>query len=222
MNALLDLRGVSRTEINEAVLSDRPTAEGPGLALLSAYQTQWLDLDVAEARQYLAVVPDFVQYARLLSSGRFQEFLDLGGARFDSMRALVMAGLRSAPSALGLARLEFWAVARLLLLHDLSMLSGWFKGRAVLHPYLTDLAVAAGAHEFLADWGTLKSASLLGCRRGIWTRHAPYTLSALAAGRVKAEVLLYRDAPGAVAGRLAVESARADSHFRDTEFIPVP
>ncbi|HTL11748.1 MAG TPA: hypothetical protein VL588_04635 [Bdellovibrionota bacterium] len=218
MSLPLDLRGATRDSINRSILS----GDEPPFLILSAYQTQWIDLDVAESRHYVAVVPDYLHYARLLSTARFQEFLDLGGTRLESARALALAGLRSAPALLGLLRLEFWSVARLLLLHDISMLSGWFKGRVVLHPYLTDLAVAAGRGEFLRDWLTLRRSALIDCNRGVWTRRAPATLSLLAAHRAPCGVFVYDELPRDDDTRLAVQSAKADPLFHGTEFIGVP
>lgn len=215
LNVILDVRGQPKEGINRLLAGQEESTS----IFVAAYQTQWLDPDVAEAGNFVAIVPDIVRYDRILAEGRLGDFLNLGSTRLESARALLLAGTHSLKSTLSLARQDYWAVARALLMYDLSMLSGWYKGGIVLHSRLTDLALALQKRDLLEDWLGLRRATVDGCRRGFWTEQLPLALSLLSQWNLRPQVLVHSQSPGDEGTRLAASAAAEDPVFQGTELL---
>jgi NADH dehydrogenase len=89
-------------------------------------------------------VPSFLPKARLLSERRYMTVLKEMGAR-----GLIAGGFRAAsvlPSEHGLT---FWTAAIALIAAELAGLPRRFQGTVMLHPYITDLAIALERYEQL-------------------------------------------------------------------------
>jgi hypothetical protein len=211
----LDLRSLERTEFNRLIVDQ----EQKYTLLVTAYQTQWLDHDVAEANTFVVVLPDIIRYGRLLTTGRFREFLELSGSWLETFRAAAVAGVKSGSTPLSALRQEFWTVARGLMHYDITLISGWFKGRALLHPYLSDLALSLGRREIFDAWLNTEAASLLECRRGIWTQQAPMALSLFSDWSISPDAVLYQSSDLDQDTELAVETAAEGPFYKQTEFL---
>jgi len=86
----------------------------------------------------MLVVPDFLYYARLASTGQPRQILEMPRSIqrvIKSGIACIPTGVRSFP---GLATGQFWAAAEALLAYDLGLLERGFQGEVVLHNNLTD------------------------------------------------------------------------------------
>lgn len=118
--------------------------------LLTAWQwVAWGSMGSRPGDSRLVVmVPDFLHYARLISTGRAKEIPQLPG----SYVAVMKAGVRCVPTGMrnlgGIARGDFWAGAEALLAYDMGLLAG-FSGEVVLHSNVADFAWVFEREEFL-------------------------------------------------------------------------
>jgi predicted dehydrogenase/nucleoside-diphosphate-sugar epimerase len=101
-------------------------------------------LDKIDSTRLRVTVPSFLPKARLLSERRYATVVKEMGAR-----GFIAAGLRAAsvlPSERGLT---FWTAAVALVAAELAQLPGGYKGTVMLHPYITDLAIALERYDQL-------------------------------------------------------------------------
>jgi hypothetical protein len=102
------------------------------------------------SRRFIVMVPDFLYYARLISTGQAKEIPRLPGSLFS----LVRSGIRCVPTGIKelphLARGEFWAGAEALLTYDLGLLDRKFSGQVVLHYNLSDFTWLFEKERFLS------------------------------------------------------------------------
>ena len=154
----------------------------------------------------VVVVPDFLYYARLASTGQAAKIARLPASLLD----IVWSGVASAPSLLkqmpSLAKGEFWAGAFALLAYDLGLLKG-FRGEVILHSNLSDFLWLFDRWDFLERYAKLASAK----RPGIATQQLAMGLSCCSRWKILPERFIY---PKSADGK---ETALID-FARDHEF----
>lgn len=138
MRLRVDLRDQPVDELDAAV------AEFPETVMFLITAWQWSSWNPANqfklSSRMMVMVPDFLYYARLVSTGQANEIARLPG----SVKNLILSGLACVPMGFKelprLARGEFWAGAEALLTYDLGLLNQRFQGDVVLHFNLADFA----------------------------------------------------------------------------------
>src|SRR5574337_1101044 len=99
----LDLRDLERADFNRMIVHQ----EQRYTLLVTSYQTQWLDQDVAESNPFVVVLPDIHRYERMLASGKYKEFLRLGGSWLEAARAATFAGFKRRSKPVSAIHQEF-------------------------------------------------------------------------------------------------------------------
>lgn len=141
MKLQVDLRPVPATEFVGA-MDKLPS--GVSLLITAWQWTLLKKSDNQRARQatgrITVMVPDFLQYARLASTGQAAQILRLPA----SMGNVMTAGLACVPDGVALlpslATGKFWAAAQAMTAYDLGLLGRDFSGEVALHYNLTDFA----------------------------------------------------------------------------------
>jgi predicted dehydrogenase len=89
-------------------------------------------------------VPDFLSQSRLLSNGRYLDVV-----RGMGLRGILRAGLMVGTVVAAQRKLTFWGAALGLLAADLEKLPPDYDGTILIHPYLTDFALALRQYDML-------------------------------------------------------------------------
>lgn len=89
------------------------------------------------AQDLRVTVPNFLRQTRWINEKRYLDVL-----RSFGPRGVVRAGLVATPAVARERGVGFWAAAGALLAGDLARVPASFEGTLLLHPYLTDLALA--------------------------------------------------------------------------------
>lgn len=122
------------------------------------------------------VLPDFVRYARLLSTGQFRSFLTGPGNFVQIMKSLTGLGLQAIKNLPGCAKQDFWCVASALLKYDMAQLPGNFHGTLLLHDSIGDFAWLFEREEIFR----LLTRSSKKCKVGVLTQQPAKACSGLA------------------------------------------
>ncbi len=166
-------------------------------------------------RETIAVVPDFLEYARLLSVGQGRQLI----ARAGGLKSIWGAALRAAWSVarcpIRAATTDFWLVAEALLRFDLALLRD-FHGAVVLHPYLTDFAVGLQCEKFMKLFFHLARPWQY---VGVWTYQFPSTMSTLARLGLKPAAVVFSTAQRDSATRQALSETRENPLFSNTTYL---
>ncbi|MCX7625797.1 MAG: hypothetical protein N2Z21_06260 [Candidatus Sumerlaeaceae bacterium] len=166
-------------------------------------------------RDVVAVVPDFLEYARLLSVGQFGQLLAKAGTRYNLARALLAAACAALRHPTPAAGSDFWLVAQALLRFDLALLR-MFHGVVVLHPYLTDFALSLGRDDFLAHFAHQAARWQYW---GVWTYQLPLALSALMRLGLSPSAVIFATAQRDIDSQFALAAARKNALFSSTHFL---
>lgn len=166
-------------------------------------------------RDVVAVVPDFLEYARLLSVGQVGQLLAKAGTRSNLARAVFAAASAVLRRPTFSAASDFWLVAEALLRFDLALLR-MFHGVIVLHPYLTDFAVCLGKDDFI---GRFARHAARWQYWGLWTYQLSPALSALARLGVSPNAIIFATGQHDDASLYALAEARKNPLFADTHFL---
>lgn len=112
------------------------------IPVLTASQLNKLNqlTDDIRVQNSVVIVPNFLHYARLLSTGQFKSFLLSPGRIGSIFKGLFSIGLRVLKNPLGAAKQDFWTVAQVLLSFDLSQIPSNFQGTFLLHDSIGDFA----------------------------------------------------------------------------------
>lgn len=181
MNLRIDLRDTKVTELDGAVLSFPEHV----FFLITAWQwSAWRSHGQKNdvSARLLVMVPDFLYYARLVSTGQAKTIPRLPA----SIPRLIKTGISCVPTGVthlpGLARGRFWDAAEAMLAYDLGLLERSFSGEVILHYNLSDFAWSFERQSFLSayknktkgrvGWGIATqqiSAALSSCAR--WGLH---------------------------------------------------
>jgi hypothetical protein len=162
-------------------------------------------------------VPDFLTYARLLSTGQAGQVARMPG----SIVRVALAGLRVAPSVLRhplrAAKKDFWVVAGTLLRYDLALLPAWHCGPVLLHAQVFDMALALDHRDFVRQ--ALAVMARGGRQVGVHTQQLPAALSCLERWRCRLDVLSALWLHGDRDGRMALQSARLGGGFQGVSLV---
>jgi hypothetical protein len=204
-----------RNEAADAQLSERllglTNNEG---AYLCAWQLSalpaatWLSLG---GDRLVVTVPDFLNYARLLNTGQARTLMNLPGSAAKSMVAGMAAGIPSMPKLLRLAKMDFWAIAGVLLRYDLQLLPRDFAGSVCLHSHLTDFACAFEREDFIRMFYKLAGRS---GPAGFHTQQLAATASCLTRWSIPAQLLSVLCASGDRDGFVALQAATSSGPLR--------
>lgn len=162
------------------------------------------------------VAPDFLNYARLLSTGQARAMLALaGGVSSVTKAALNVAPLILANPRRAVAQ-DFWLIAEALTRYDFALLP---RGRATvscLHSYLTDFALVFDRADFVQRFAELAR------KRGpwgLWTQQPALALSACARWGVAPDYLVVLLSSHAQDALDALRLARESKHFGRTKIL---
>ncbi len=176
MKIRIDLRDTNVASLDDAVLS----FPGHVLFLISAWQwSAWRSRGQKKdvSARMLVMVPDFLYYARLVSTGQAKEIPRLPA----SIPRLIITGLSCVPTGLarlpGLARGRFWDAAEAMLAYDLGLLESSFSGEVILHYNLSDFALSFERSSFLSAF---KNKTKTRAGWGFATQQIPTALSSCA------------------------------------------
>jgi hypothetical protein len=203
-----DLRHASSQELERVLLANKDGV------VLAATQIATLGRSMRD-RDVVAVVPDFLEYARLLSVGQARQMLAKAGSLNNILRASAAAAANVLRHPKRAAATEFWLVAEALLAFDLALL-GMFHGAVVLHPYLTDFALSLGHDRFLQRFA---HAAAKWQYVGFWTYQLPLLLSSLARQAIAPAAVVFATAPHDAPSQSALESAKEQPLFKRTRFL---
>lgn len=209
MNArFYDVRHCSEETLQQILLSARDDL------VVSASQIARCPTLIRD-RRLVAVVPDFLEYARLLSTHQFRDVAAKPGSLRNFFRACSACSRGILRKPLRLSPADFWLVAEMLLRFDLALLHEFF-GHVVLHPYLTDFAVGLGRDDFLVTFSRL-------CRPwrywGLWTNQLPMALSACARLALQPSLIVFASAAGDTTTQAALNFATQNPLFERTSFL---
>ncbi len=203
-----DVRRLPLHELEAFLLGDKSPM------VVSACQMAALRRRVRD-REVMAVVPDFLEYARLLSVGQAKALIERAGGLRSAWPAVLRAGVGILNRPAQLLKQDFWLVAEALLRFDLALLQD-FCGVIVLHPYLTDFAVSLGKASFLQQFFRLADNW---CYAGVWTYQFPLTISALARCGLAPQAVIFASAPQNHHVQTALRQVRENPLFSDTHFL---
>ena len=177
----------------DAILPRLDPAEG---AMITAWQAVRAPAHALARLQggVMVVAPDFLNYARLLSTGQARAMLELPGpgSLARALSAGVRAGLGVITRPLALARQDFWTVAEVLLRYDLALLPAHLAGAPrLLHANLSDFAFAFERRDFAR-----RATALLGAGGGVFTQQPAMAASCLARWGVAPGVMAFLCPPG--------------------------
>lgn len=171
---ILDLREAARPQVAEAL---RKSSDAPLYA--TAWQITSGIVPVDRPGELFVCVPDFLHYGRLLSTGQAGRLLQLPEAKLPLLAAGIRSGMHLAVNPRRLLAKEFWLVAECLMLYDVTLLGRRAPGATLmLHPYLTDFALAFQRLDFLARFA--RTARSNGRPWGLHTAQFAAAASALA------------------------------------------
>lgn len=151
------------------------------------------------------VVPDFLNYARLINTGQAGAMLRLPGGLGRGLRAVASAMPAVLRSPLRAASKDFWLVSDALVRYDLALLPSSWRGPVILHPYLADFAFAFANRDFVRKFhGAAARRGQAGC----WTLQPRAALSCLSLWGIDPEVFVLFASPGLRQEALLLETAR--------------
>ncbi|MGB9692056.1 MAG: hypothetical protein ACPL7D_07795 [Candidatus Sumerlaeaceae bacterium] len=203
-----DVRALDATTLEQPLLTHR---EG---LVVAASQMSAFGRCIRD-REMIAVVPDFLEYARLLSVGQGRQLIAKAGGLKRIWHAAMRAGLSVLRQPLKAATTDFWLVAEVLLRFDLALLRD-FHGAIVLHPYLTDFAAGLQREAFLRQFYQLAQPWQY---VGFWTYQFSATMSALARLGIAPTVVIFSTAQRDVATSQALSEAVKNTLFGRTNYL---
>jgi hypothetical protein len=191
-------------------------AGGTDGAYVTAWQLAAMPGNVWQQQQerLVVTVPDFLNYARLLNTGQALAVASLPGSLARSAISGILAGFGSAGNIRRVAKMDFWAVAEVLLRYDLALLPKQFSGSVCLHSHLVDFAAVFEREDFFRTFF-----QLAGDRAGVHTQQLPMTLSCLARWQLAPTFVSYLCATGDLDGRSALQAAAGYELFAKTRFL---
>jgi hypothetical protein len=204
----LDVRRQSPAALEATLLADQSPL------VVAASQMAALGRRVRD-REMIAVVPDFLEYARLVSSGQARALLDRAGGLRRVWRAALAAGFGVIDRPLRLASADFWLGAEAFLRFDLALLHD-FHGAVVLHPYLTDFSVCLGRDSFLERFAALAARWQY---FGFWTYQFPLAVSALSRRALAPSVVVLASAVNDEHSQRTLRLARETELLRNTNYL---
>ena len=197
-----------------------PAGEMPQMApadaaIVTAWQAARLAGKNSLPADTVIVIPDFLNYARLLNTGQAATMLKLSGSMGKAMPPGVAAALSTARTPLAAAGMDFWVIARALLTYDMALIPSAFAGSILLHSYLADLAFALNRRQFVV-------AFFRACKRvqpGIQTQQLAAALSCLQNWDCPPALFQFLYSPRSGTSP-ALDAAREHDFYARTSFLP--
>ncbi|GEM_PF-878788 len=205
----LDVRALDLAPAMETLLRIAKSRPDLGFQALASQARALCEAGV-DPKRLAIVAPDFVAYARQLSTGNAGAFL-----RQIGPFAAAAMGFRAFRSVAAHRGPTFWAMAEALLAADLALLPRDFGGRVLVPAFLTDLAVATwqdGRLEVLL--GQIR-ASRPRAAAGLQTNILPHTLNRALYLRRPPSAMHFLSSPSAEFLSEAVKNLRCVPHLRD-------
>lgn len=202
-----------RTQTAEQVLSDVAHANFEA-AYITAWQAAALGTKRLKRGKFVVTAPDFLNYARLLNTGQAMAMAALPGSLAQSALAGGASGFQSISRLPRLAKMDFWAVAEVLLRYDFALLPKGYSGPVCLHSHLMDFAAVFDHEDFVRAFY-----NLAGKRAGVHTQQLPAALSCLARWRLAPNVLSFLCATGDIDGNAALHAARESNLLAEMSLI---
>jgi hypothetical protein len=199
---------------------DTATLEGvlrqhPDSSMLTAWQLATLSERPAYERT-LVVVPDFLNYARLLNTGQAKSMLALSGSLLNGFRAGLSAAPALLKAPLRTVRMDFWLIAECLLRYDLALLPAGYGGAILLHSYLSDFGFVFDRRDFVERFFTLAGNR---CKAGVHTQQLPMALSCFSRWGIHPGLCAYLPSLDDRDGHASLEAARCHEQFRCCSFV---
>lgn len=184
-----DLRALDPARFDRALLH----ADASRGLMLTAWQAARAPREeLTRFADVVVVVPDFLNYARLLNTGQARAVLELSGSMARTLAAGVRAGLGVCARPLKLARQDFWTVAETLLRMDLALLPAALDAAPrLLHPNLADFAFAFEQRDFMR-----RVFRLTGAGGGVFTQQLPMAANCLARWGLEPAAVAFLCPPG--------------------------
>ena len=208
----LDLREVAVEKFDEAVAN---AGNHTGFLMTAWQWTAWNRDGHADniSSRTIVMVPDFLYYARLGSTGQAREIIKLPGSItkvFLSGLSNFTTNLRNVP---GLASGDFWSAAETLTAYDMGLLPGSFSGEVILQYNLADFTWLFGRQTFMESFVKLASKA---SSWGVATQQLSKALSSCARWNLSPGRILYTTGVNRADGDL-LAIARAEC-FKETKF----
>jgi nucleoside-diphosphate-sugar epimerase/predicted dehydrogenase len=143
VNRILDLREISIDRVTNFVNSKETKAVWNEY-VVNPEQAKSLLNKSMNWNQLRVTVPDFLNQARMLSGGRYQDVLKQMG-----VKGVVSATSAALPLLFKEHGPTFWVAAMGLLGSSLKSIPKGFSGTLLLHGYLTDVALSLNRHDIL-------------------------------------------------------------------------
>ena len=207
-----DLRGLDPERFDAALLRGDASR---GLMLTAWQAARAPREDLMRFSDVVVVVPDFLNYARLLNTGQARAVLGLSGSMARTLAAGVRAGLGVCTRPLKLARQDFWIIAETLLRMDLALLPSTLEGAPrLLHPNLADFAFAFDQRDFMR-----RVFRLAGAGGGVFTQQLPMAANCLARWGLEPAAVAFLCPPGHDDTANLVADLRGGKTFARTRLI---
>ena len=174
MIAYRDLRTHSNAQAVAHVHGGLPPNQG---VVITAWQAIEVFKHVTSDDQVLVTLPDFLNYARLLSTGQASSFARLPGSLLRFLGAGMVAGIAASVQPIKLAQQDFWLIAQCLLKYDLALLPAGRKPNVLLHSNLMDFAAFFNQRRFVEYF--FQQARRRGLPPGVHTQQPGEVLSCL-------------------------------------------
>lgn len=208
---ILDIRRVADEDVRA---SDRGglCKDWNGIQLAAQALPGWIAHGIPTDR-FTIIVPDFMNYARLINGGRTLDLLKLFG-----ISSTVALGLGGVKNVLGDRGVNFWTVARTLLAADLAKIPRDFKGNILLNSFLFDLAV--GVDRIAAVEAMLKSmrGRAPSARIGVQTNIPRDAANLLVYLKEPVDVIQFLTSPGALYPAQTIGALKSSERFARCRF----
>lgn len=186
----LDLRDIPVRDLDVAVAE---AGAYPGFLMTAWQWTAWNRGDDRSSlsNRMVIVVPDFLYYARLGSTGQAKEIVRLPGSLFKVVQSAIKNTVTNTRNLPGLATGDFWTAAETLLAFDMGLLPGNFAGEVLLQYNLADFTWLFDRQPFLKKFSNLAVANW-----GVATQQPAKALSACARWNVTPGRMVFTSGTG--------------------------
>ena len=160
------------------------------------------------------VVPDFMNYARLLNIGQPWKFFKQIG-----LRSTFPLGVRAIQSVVSDLGVTFWAVVNALLAADLAQIPSDFRGALLIHSFPTDLVVALSLPGRLETWIQQAKRRAKLARVGAQTRIARDAFNTLVYLNQPLDFIHFLSSPGSSDLKDLLNHIRSSACFGDLSLV---
>ncbi len=208
----LDLRELPVERFDAAVAR---AGEHAGFLMTAWQWTAWNHDGHAAgyAPRMLIMVPDFLNYARLGSTGQAKEIIRLPGSLPKVLKSALSNVVTNSRNIPGLATGDFWSAAETLTAYDMGLLPRNFAGEVILQYNLADFTWLFDRQQYMKSFSKL-AANAAGW--GVATQQVGKALSACARWNHSPARLMYTSGAQRREADLVAHARR--ERFTDTRF----